>query len=126
MRRPDRHVDEHPGARRQALVTHRERDLAGQDVESFLLPAVDVRGWTAARRHESFPQRVFAVRVVAGGEESVHITDDGHGAAFAGLSDDGLCHGRLLHLIPEHSTSWLASPTNSTYYLNGTHTDEAS
>src|SRR5262249_33756832 len=46
MRRPDRHVDEHPGARRQTLVSHRERDLAGQDVESFFLPAVDVRGWT--------------------------------------------------------------------------------
>ncbi|MFO0799432.1 MAG: hypothetical protein U0804_18335 [Gemmataceae bacterium] len=26
-----------------------------RDVEAFLLPAVDVRGWPAARRHEGFP-----------------------------------------------------------------------
>jgi hypothetical protein len=33
------------------------------DVEAFLLPAMDVRGWLAARRHDGFPHGVLAVCV---------------------------------------------------------------
>src|SRR5438046_1566340 len=64
MGRPDRHVCEHPGTRYQTLLANRERDLAFEDVEALLLPAVDVWRWTAARKHDRFPQGVLAVGVV--------------------------------------------------------------
>src|SRR5207249_2190796 len=102
MRRPDRHIYEHPGAGNESLFANREGDLAFQNVESLFLPAVDVRRRTAARRHDGFPKSVLAVGVVASCQETVHVTDDGDGAAFGGLSDDGLFHFRLLHLL------WLA------------------
>lgn len=92
MRRPNRHVGEHPGAGHEALLANRERDLAFEDVEAFLLPAVNVRRWPAARWHEGFPQGVFAVGVVAGRQEAVHVADHGDGAAITGFSDEGLCH----------------------------------
>jgi hypothetical protein len=42
---------------------------------------------------------VFAARVLAGRQEAVHVADDGNGAAFPLLLDDGLCHVRFLHLL---------------------------
>src|SRR5262249_13824838 len=38
--RTDRHVGEHPRRRHDSLAVDRERDLAFEDVEAFLLPAV--------------------------------------------------------------------------------------
>jgi hypothetical protein len=66
-----------------------EGDLAFEDVETLLLPAVDVRRRSAARRHEGFPQSVLAVRVFAGRQEAVHVADDGDGASVTGLADHG-------------------------------------
>jgi hypothetical protein len=60
----------------------------------WVVPAVDALGRTAARRDDGFPQGVLAVRVLAQGQESVHVTDDGNGAPFAGLSEDGLRHAQ--------------------------------
>ena len=53
VRRADRHVGEHPRRRHDPLAVDRERDLAFEDVEALFLPAVDVRGRSAARRHEA-------------------------------------------------------------------------
>src|SRR5262249_7513521 len=98
MRRSDRHVGKHPGAGHQAFVANRESDLTVEDVESFFLSAVNVRGWTAPWRNNGFQQGILAVRVLAGRQKAVHVADDGQGAAFPLLLDDGLCHVRLLHL----------------------------
>jgi hypothetical protein len=97
MGRADRHVGEHPGAGHEALVAHREGDLAFEDEEALLLPAVDVRRRPAARRHDGFPQGVLAVRVVAGRQKAVHVPDDGDGAALAGLIDKKPC--RVAHRV---------------------------
>src|SRR5262249_49659251 len=65
MRRSDRHVGKHPGAGHQAFVANRESDLTVEDVESFFLSAVNVRGWTAPWRNNGFQQGILAVRVLA-------------------------------------------------------------
>src|SRR5262249_52125833 len=44
VRRPDRHVGERPRRGDGSLAVDRGRDLAFEDVEALLLPAVDVRG----------------------------------------------------------------------------------
>jgi hypothetical protein len=77
-----------------------EGDLAVEDVEAFLLPAMDMRWRPAARRYDGFPEGVLAVRVFAGRQEAVHVADDGDGATFGGLADDGsgsAAHRFLLH-----------------------------
>src|SRR5205814_3335239 len=90
-----------------------------------LLPAVDVRGRTAARRHGSFPQCVLAVGVLSCGEEAVHVADDGDGATFAKFPQSWpvrhghfslLCgHGlHLLNAVMGHASAadagqWLVS-----------------
>src|SRR5262249_13199473 len=96
---PDRHVGEHPGLRHDPLAVDRVSDFAFEDVEAFLLPAVDVQWGTAAWTHERFKEGVPAVGVLAGRQETVHVTDDANGAALGCVSDDGLGHGRLLHEI---------------------------
>src|SRR5262249_51818097 len=103
VRRADRHVGEHPRRRHDPLAVDRERDLAFEDVKAFLLPAVDVRGRSAAWTHERFKDGVLTVRVLAGRQEAVHITNDSDGAAFAGFRDDGSCHVRLLLLLAAES-----------------------
>ena len=97
-----------------ALATSRwsptnEGDLAFEDVEALFLPAVDVRGWPAARRHDGFPQGVLAVGVLAGRQEAVHVADDGDGAAFAGLFDTNRW---LLSIVSPHFAGNF--PTNFT------------
>jgi tetratricopeptide (TPR) repeat protein len=54
MRCPNRHVGEHSGNGDQPPVANREGDLAFQNVEALLLPAVDVRRWPwfALRRRD--------------------------------------------------------------------------
>src|SRR5947209_2261413 len=47
VRRSDRQVGEHPGAGHESFVANREGNLACKDVKTLLLPAVNVRGWTA-------------------------------------------------------------------------------
>jgi hypothetical protein len=51
---------------------------------------MDVRGRTAARRHDGFPQGVLAVRALAGRQEAVNVAYDGHGAALGRGVDDGI------------------------------------
>src|SRR5579885_268580 len=65
MGRADRHVGEHPGAGDEPLVANDKGDLAFEDVEAFLLTAVDVRGWPAAGTNEGFKQGVLATGVLA-------------------------------------------------------------
>src|SRR5262249_34060150 len=98
-RRPDRHVGERARCGDDPFAVDREGDLAFEDVEAFLLPAVDVRWRTAARWNERFPQGVLSVRVVARDEEAVHVPDDGDGAAFGGLAQRWLA----VHLLIPHS-----------------------
>src|SRR5262249_52018293 len=88
--RADRHVGEHARRRDHPLAVDRERDLAFEDVEAFLLPAVDVRWGTAARTHERFKEGILAVGVLAGRQEAVHVADEGDGAALLGGSDNWL------------------------------------
>jgi hypothetical protein len=90
-----------PGFRHDPLADDGEGDLAFQDVEALLLPAVDVRGRTAARRDKSLPQGVLAVGVVAGRQEAVHVTDDGDGAPLGRAVDDGIAgHASFLGCGP--------------------------
>jgi hypothetical protein len=98
MQSPHRHVGEGPDAGHEALVTDEESDLAFEDVESFFLPAVVVRGRPAARRHDSFPQGVLAVGVVPHGQEAVDVPDHGDHAAFAGPLEHGSSHS--VHILP--------------------------
>jgi len=46
------------------------------------MPLVDVT------IYERFKEGIFAVRVLAGRQEAVHVPDDGDGAAFGWLSQD--------------------------------------
>src|SRR5262249_28418494 len=84
--RADRHVGEHSRYRHDSLAVDRERDLAFEDVESFLLPAVDVQRRTAALRHDRFPQGVFAVRVLARRQKAIDVTDDCYRSDFCRTS----------------------------------------
>jgi hypothetical protein len=74
---------------RDPLAVDRERDLAFEDAEAFLLPAVDVWGRSAAWTHDRLKQGVFPVGVLASRQESVHVTDDGDGAALRRGVDGG-------------------------------------
>lgn len=103
VRCADRHVGERPRPRYDPLAAYRERALAFEDVES-LLPAVDVRGRFAPWAHHRFKQGVLAVGVVAGRQESVHVADDGDGAAWRRDVDGGIA----VHF--RSPTSLLASP----------------
>ena len=82
MRSPDRHVGERPGAGHDPLVADLKGDLAFEYVEAFLLSAVDVRRWSAARLHDRLPHGVLAARVLTHGKEAVHVADDGDGSAL--------------------------------------------
>src|SRR5262249_61290842 len=68
----------------------RAGDLAVEDVDAFVLPAVDVRWGIAARTHERFNQGILAVGVLAGRQEAVHVADEGDSAALLGGSDNWL------------------------------------
>jgi hypothetical protein len=50
MKRADRHVGEHSWTGHEAFVPDEDGNLAFEDVKPFFLPAVGVRGWTAALR----------------------------------------------------------------------------
>src|SRR5262245_34716577 len=65
VRRADWHVGERSGAGNEALLANREGDLAFEDVEAFLLPAVDVWRRTAARGHDGFPHGVLTAGVLS-------------------------------------------------------------
>src|SRR5579871_420265 len=83
VRRADWHVGEHASRGDQRLAVNREGDLAIEDIEAFLFSAVDVWGWSAARRDDGLEQGVLAIRVFAGRQKAVHVADDSNCAAFA-------------------------------------------
>ena len=58
-----------------------------EDEERFFLPAVNVRRWTAAGRHDGLEHGVFPVRLFSRCEEAVHVADDADATTFAVLSD---------------------------------------
>jgi hypothetical protein len=76
--------------RHDPFLADLEGDLAVEDVETLFLPAVNVRRRPAARRHDGLKHCVFAVRVVAGRQEAINITDDSDSAAFRGRSQSRL------------------------------------
>ena len=41
----------------------------------------------------AYPATAVNIRVIPGRQEAVNVSDDGNGATFGGLSDDGLRHG---------------------------------
>src|SRR5262249_24492411 len=110
--RADRHVGEHPRRRHDPLAVDREGDLAFEDVEAFLLPAVDMRWGTAARTHERFNEGILAVGVLAGRQEAVHVADEGDGAALLGDSDNWFHWIGLLPILRAVS-SRTSSPARS-------------
>jgi chaperonin cofactor prefoldin len=78
---PHRHIGEHSSLRNNTLFVNLKSDLALQDIETFVLTTVYMRGWTTARRHDSFPCRILAIRLITRCKESVNITDDRNGSS---------------------------------------------
>src|SRR5262249_11398280 len=109
MRCPHWHVGEHPGAGDDTLVADLEGNLSFDDVEALFLSGVKVRRWPAAWRHNGFKLGIFAIGVLAGCHEAVHITNEGNGAALAGLAD---CR---VHFVLAPFTSLATSPQTSTH-----------
>src|SRR5262249_37810644 len=79
---------------------------------ALLLPAVDVRGRTAAWPHERFKQGVRAVGVLAGRQETVHVADDGYGATLGGLTD-GRVHSALAPFTSQAASRRTSPPAES-------------
>src|SRR5262249_52786654 len=94
----------------------RAGDLAVEDVDAFVLPAVDVRWGIAARTHERFNQGILAVGVLAGRQEAVHVADEGDSAALLGGSDNWLHSIGFLPILRAES-SRTSSPRTSQYSI---------
>ena len=70
-----------------------EGEITFQDVERFLLPAVDVGRRSAAGRHDGFKHGVPPVRFVTRCHKAVDIADDGNCLAYARLTNRWwMCH----------------------------------
>jgi hypothetical protein len=78
-----------PALATSRFVADRERDLALHDLEALFLSAVYVWRWTATRRNDGFPQSIFPIRVISGGQEAIYVADDSDGATFSRFSNDG-------------------------------------
>jgi len=72
VRRPDRHIGKHSCCRHDLLAVNRERDLAFEEIDAFF-PAVDIGRRSTARRYNCLPHRVFAVGVIADGQETIEL-----------------------------------------------------
>ena len=70
--------------RQNPLVADLNRNLAFEYVEAFLFSTVNVKGWTAAGRDDSFAQGILAVRFIASCNKAVDVANDGNGPAFVG------------------------------------------
>lgn len=81
---------EHPCCCDDTFLANLKYYFAFENVEAFFLSTVDMRGWSAARRHNRFPHGIFAVRIFACRHETVHVPNDGNGTTFIWFTD---CRG---------------------------------
>jgi hypothetical protein len=85
----DRHIGEHTCQRHDLIAVNRERDLSFKNVKGFFFSTMDMRRRSTARRNDSFPHGVFAIGFIAGRQKTVHVTDNGDGAALVGFANKG-------------------------------------